>query len=257
MTAGSATNFDVLTTQVRVAAAENQKVDIRNALVRQQAIVRQLLGLPADKSVIVSGSFTDEPFILNIDSLFQVANTSRIELTLAHEAEQSAALQQRVNSLGDMPAVHLFATYGVKNGFEPNIDVWRGNWALGAVASIPLFNGNRTSSQVEESKAIVEAEQAHTSGILRQIQSEVEQAYADVQATEQKVEISRVQLQQAHEAVGIARTQYEVGAITNLDLLDAETAESAAKLANLQALYQYALSRYNLHQTTGTLLRRE
>ena len=257
VTAGSATNFDVLTTQVRVAAAENQKVDVRSALIRQQAILRQLLGYPADNQVAVSGSFTDEPFVLNIDSLFHVANTSRIELALAHEAEQTAALQQRISSMGDLPTIRLFANYGIKNGFEPNIDVWRGNWSMGAAAAIPLFNGNRTSSQVEESKALLEAEQARTNGTLRQIQSEVEQACADVQAMEQKVEISRVQLQQAHEAVGIARTRYEVGAIANLDLLDAETAESAAKLTNLQALYQYALSRYNLQQSTGTLLRPE
>ena len=192
-----------------------------------------------------------------LDSLFQVVKTTRIELILAHETEQTATLQQRISALGDMPVVRLFANYGIKNGFEPDLDAWRGNWAMGAVASIPLFNGNRTSSQVEESKALVEMEQARTSGTLRQILSEVEQACADVQATEQKVEISRVQLQQAHEAVAIARTRYEVGAVTNLDLLDAETAESASKLTNLQALYQYALSRYTLQQTTGTLLPRE
>ncbi len=257
LAAGSATNFDVLTTQVRVASAENQKVDVQDALSRQQAFLRQLLGFSTDAPISVSGLFTDRPFIPNIDSLFQIANTSRVELTLAKEAEQSAMLQQRMSSLGDMPTVRMFANYGVKNGYEPNLDAWRGNWSVGAAASIPLFNGSRTTYQVEESKALVEAEQARTIATLRQIQSEVEQACADVQATGRKVEISRVQLQQAHEAVAIARTRYEIGAITNLDLLDAETAESAAKLASLQALYQYALSRYTLQQATGSLLRPE
>jgi outer membrane protein TolC len=251
---GSATHFDVLTTQVRVAAAENQKVDVLNALVRQQAVLRQLLGYPAETPVVVSGSFTVQSFAPKIDSLYQVANQSRIELTLAHETEQTASMQQRLSALGDMPSVRLFANYGFKNGFEPNLDAWRGNWSIGAAAVIPIFNGDRTSHQVEEANAMLEAEQARTSGTQRQIQSEVEQACADVQATDQKVAISRVQLQQAHEAAIMARTRYEIGTITNLDLLDAETAESTSKLANLQALYQYALSRYNLQQSTGTLL---
>jgi outer membrane protein len=111
---GSATHFDVLTTQVRVAAAENQKVDVLNALVRQQAVLRQLLGYPAETPVVVSGSFTVQSFAPKIDSLYQVANQSRIELTLAHETEQTASMQQRLSALGDMPSVRLFANYGFK-----------------------------------------------------------------------------------------------------------------------------------------------
>jgi outer membrane protein TolC len=100
----------------------------------------------------------------------------------------------------------------------------------------------------------VEAEQAHTAGAIKQIRSEVEQTISDVQAAKTKVEISKIQLQQAHEAVIIARTRYETGSITNLDLLDAETAESTSKLFDLQALYQYVISKFNLQQSTGTLL---
>jgi outer membrane protein TolC len=66
-----------------------------------------------------------------------------------------------------------------------------------------------------------------------------------------KVQISEVQLQQAHEAVSIARTRYETGSVTNLDLLDAETAESSARLMNLQALYRFVISKYELSRAVG------
>ena len=84
------------------------------------------------------------------------------------------------------------------------------------------------------------------------MRSDVEQVAADVQAALAKVQISEVQLQQAQEAVTIARTRYETGSITNLDLLDAETAESTAKLTSLQALYRLVLSKYELERATGT-----
>ena len=66
------------------------------------------------------------------------------------------------------------------------------------------------------------------------------------------MQISQVQLQQAQDAVAIARTRYETGSITNLDLLDAETAESTAKLTSLQTLYRFILSKYELERATGT-----
>jgi outer membrane protein TolC len=42
-------------------------------------------------------------------------------------------------------------------------------------------------------------------------------------------------------------------AATNLDLLDAETSLAQAQLAQLSAVYQYTLSRYQLDRVTGML----
>jgi outer membrane protein len=125
----------------------------------------------------------------------------------------------------------------------------------GVQAKMPLFDGDRVSHKVEEAQASLQAEQAHGRDVERQIRSEVEQVSADVQAASEKVHISEVQLQQAQDAVAIARTRYETGSITNLDLLDAETAESTAKLTSLQALYRFVLSKYELERATGTIVR--
>jgi outer membrane protein len=50
---GSATDFEVLTTQVRISAATNRRVDAADALARQENILRQLTGLPADSALII------------------------------------------------------------------------------------------------------------------------------------------------------------------------------------------------------------
>jgi len=251
VTAGSATNFDVLTTQVRVAAAQNQKVEIQNSLQRQESVLRQLLNLPMNNPLTISGSFQSTPVALNQDSLFQLALRQRIELKLARDAEESAKLQKNASSLGNMPSLKVIAAYGLKNGYEPNIYPVRGNWMWGAQAQIPVFDGGRVNHQEEEAQAVIESEQAHIQDAQRQTRSDVEQTISDVQASWSKVQISEVQLQQAQEAVAIARTKYETGSITNLDLLDAETEESSARLMNLQALYRFVISKYELSRAVG------
>ena len=252
--AGSATNFDVLTTQVRVASAQNQKVDIENSIQKQTSVLRELLSLPTGTEIGVRGVLSEERRSLNADSLFQLATNLRTELKLAHNAEQSAKLQQQLSGLGNLPSLAIGAAYGVKNGYEPNLYIWRGNWVAFATAQIPIFDGYHAKYQVEESQAFLEAEQAHTDDVTKQIRAEVEQSIADVQAAETKVEISKVQLLHAHDAVTIARGRYEAGTITNLDLLDAETAESSAKLTDVQAMYQYVISNYQLQKAVGTLV---
>ena len=254
VSAGSATNFDVLTTQVRVASAQNQKVEILNSLQKQESILRQLLYLQTNAPVLIRGSFEQASISLNIDSLIQVAVQRRPEMKLARDAEQTAQVQKKVSALGNMPSINVNVAYGLKNGYEPNIYAMRGNWMWGLQARLPLFDGGRVSHQEEEAQASLQAEQAHSQDVERQVRSDVEQVAADVQAALAKVQISEVQLQQAQEAVTIARTRYETGSITNLDLLDAETAESTAKLTSLQALYRFVLSKYELERATGAII---
>ncbi len=251
VTAGSATNFDVLTTQVRVASSQNQRVEIQNSLQKQESVFRQLLNLSTNLPLMIRGSFQQTQLPLNMDSLQQIALNQRAELKLARDAEESAKLQKNASSRGNMPSLKVVGAYGFKNGYEPNIYPMRGNWMWGAQAQIPVFDGGRVSHQEEEAQAAIESEQAHTQDVERQIRSDVEQAAADVQASWSKVQISDVQLRQAHEAVAIARTRYETGSITNLDLLDAETAESSARLMSLQALYRYVISKYELDRAVG------
>jgi len=253
VTTGTATNFDVLTTQVRVAASQNQRVEILNSLQKQESTLRQLLQFQPNAPLLIRGSFNQTSIGLNIDSLKQVALQQRPEIKLARDAEQSAQLQKKLSSLGNMPSLNINAAYGIKNGYEPNIYALRGNWMWGLQARLPLFDGGRVSYQEEEAQASIQAEQAHSKDIEQQIRTDVEQVVADVHSAIEKVQISQVQLRQAQEAMTIARTKYETGSITNLDLLDAETAESASKLINLQALYRFILGKYELERATGSL----
>ena len=249
--AGTATNFDVLTTEVRVATAQNQKVEIENTLEKQEAMLRQLLSMSTESLPPLKGAFDSDSVSLATDSLYVKALHQRQEMRVARDDEETAQRQKKLTSLGNVPKLNVMLAYGLKNGYEPDLYPVRGNWAWGAEAQIPIFDGDRVSHQVEEAQATIEANEAHTREVAQQIRSEVEQVVSDVTAAAEKVRISEVQLRQADEAVTIARTQYRTGSITNLDLLDAETAESTAKLAHLQALYRYTISRYELDRAVG------
>ena len=60
-----------------------------------------------------------------------------------------------------------------------------------------------------------------------------------------------ITVEQAKSAVEQARIRYQAGTVTNLDLLDAETSLSQAELMQIQALYQFVVSRYELGQAVG------
>jgi outer membrane protein len=251
---GTATDFDVLTTQVRIAAAQSRRLDLQNELQKQEASMARLLSMPVDAEIRLRGEFTYIPIAPNLDSLTALAKKQRIELKLAQDAEKTAELQQHAISLRDMPALKVNLAYGLKNGYIPNLDVLRGNIAVALQASIPVFNGFRTRNEEDEASANYRATAARSRDVERLILTEVQQAISDLQTNAEKIETSTLQVTQAKQAVEIAASRYESGIITNLDLIDSETALTQAELMHLEALHHYVLSRYTLEKAVGGLL---
>ena len=251
VSAGTATSFEVLTTEVRIATAQSKKIDLENAAMKQRSVLAQYLSLASGSILRLRGNFDFGTPAVSDDSLLQSASRQRVELKLAADAERSAEFQQKFAALGNKPSLKFNLTYGFKNGYIPNLDVLRGNMAAAVTAEVPIFDGWKTDHQQEEAQAQLMAEQARERDIQQQVRSDVQQAIADVQSAALKISLSELQVRHAEEAVSIARSRYDIGTVTNLDLLDAQTAESEARLGNLQARYKLVMSRYELQRAIG------
>lgn len=249
---GSATKFDVLTTQVRIAVATDGLIDARNGLRDQEITLRQLTGLPDDQPLALRGDFTYQPNLnVDVDSLLALARAQRPELIRARDAEAQAELHIEMASLGDKPTLGAMATAGFKNGYIPNLNQAKANFTAGVSLQIPVFNGRRSHYRTVGARADLDAVRARTAGIEQEVAGEVQQAVAALKASLDKIRNSEIQVRQAEQAISLANTQYEAGVVTNLDLLDAQTAYAQAKLIHLRALYQYTMSRNRLDQAVG------
>jgi outer membrane protein TolC len=54
--------------------------------------------------------------------------------------------------------------------------------------------------------------------------------------------------------VEVAKVQYDIGIITNLEYLDSQTALETASVSRLAAMYKEVLSEYALRQSAGESL---
>ncbi len=252
---GTATDFDVLTTRVRVASAKNQKVDIEDEINKQKIALRSLLGLSSGTPLDLQGDLSLLTQSTNIDSLLAKAYTQREEIRIAKDAQNSIEIQKKVASLGDKPTLNAMVSYGLKNGFMPNIDVLRGNWIVGISANIPIFNGNRKDATVQEAEANLNAADSRISALKREIKTEVQQAVSELNTSRDKLSSTKLQVEQAEQALKRAKTSYENGVITNLDMLDAETSLSEAEFLHLRVIFQNIINTYSLRETAGDVIR--
>jgi len=251
---GAGISLDVMTTDVRVASAQNQRVDLVNMLDKQKAILRELLGLADSVQVNVKGELELTPVSLNADSLATAAFNRRIDIRLARDEENLARIQERIANLGELPTLDVLANYGFKNGYELDLDKLVGNFVAGARLSIPLYTGKRKEYQKQEAAANLRAQQDNIQALERQIRGETDRAMVDVQSALEKLQITQVGIERANEAVKVARSAYAYGTLTNVDLLDAETSVALADLSRVQALYNFELAKSALEQATGVRL---
>ncbi|MFA6542311.1 MAG: TolC family protein [Bacteroidota bacterium] len=248
---GTATDFDVMTIQVRIASALNKGIDLANALQRAVIQLKESAHFPAEDSLQLVGSFDSVPVPSSDSSLVQQAFASRVELKAVDNAITAASIQKDLASLGNYPALNFHFAYGVKNGLFPNIDAWRGNYVAALELSVPLFNGFNDEYQVDEAEAEINSVQEQKNFMIQQIQTEIRQALSTVQSNREKVRIAQFTIEQAQKALAIARIRYTAGTITNLDLLDAETSLAEAQFQKVQALYTEVLSSVELDQASG------
>ncbi len=249
--AGTATDFDVLTTEVRIALTRDRKIDAQKSLESQLIMLHRLTGLPSDQEIDTKGEFSVDSLQLSQDSLLALAEKQRPEMILALDAEASAEIKLEFSSLGNRPSLYFNFTGGIKDGYQPNIYKRTANFTAGLLLNVPIFNGRLTHFQSAEARANLNAAKANTQNIMRQVTSEVNTALADVRSSFDKIQNAMIQVKHAEDALSMANVQYEAGVITNLELLDTQTSLSEARLSLLQAQYAYTVSLYALDRATG------
>ena len=248
---GAATRFDVLSTEVRIAAARNKTLDIEHELRRSQLTLRRLTGITENAPLSLQGSFALTAKALANSGLVAQALEQRLELQLSRENEAAAKLHRSLAMKQGLPVVTGSISWGVTNGYQPDIDEMRNNVAAGLHLEIPLFNGFRTSAERQESTALMQAATQRRIDTEQQVKTDVEETVHALQTASDKITTTEVQVQQAELAARHVRARYENGMATALDLLDTEAALSQAELARLQAAYAYVMNSYTLKRATG------
>jgi outer membrane protein len=248
---GSATQYEILTTRVRISVAENQKVDLQASILTQQAILNSLLGFPVSTPLKVKQNLAFSNSNADPDSLITFALGHRYEMIVAGLKEEHAALHLGAVKVQNNPVLSAFLNGGIKNGYIPDLNVLTPNFAAGLGLRVPIFDATRRKSQIRLANIEINAQKQETEKTKRDISSEVYQNEALVEASLQKIKQGNLQLSQSEEALELARISYASGVITNLDLLDAETTAAQSRVDLLKARTDYAVSLVRLNISIG------
>jgi outer membrane protein len=248
---GSATQYEILSTKVRLSNAENQKVDLETSRQTQQAILNSLMGLPVKTSLKVRKNFLAMQPGISSDSLIIYALDHRYEMVLAKLKEEHAQLHMRAVRVMNNPTLNAFLTGGFKNGYIPDLNKLTANYSAGLGLNVPIFDATRRRNTIRLVNSEISMTQSETEQTSREISTEVYQNQTSLLASLKKIDQGELQVKQAEEALSLAAVSFRTGVITNLDLLDAETALAESRVNLLRAKIDYAISVVRLNLSVG------
>jgi len=251
MATGSATEYQVLTTKVKISTIESQKVDLMAAQTAQQAALNSLLGNDNAGKPVVRNELTVAPPVVQSDSILSYAYHNRDEVLINEKKVTLAELRYGMTKLQNKPLLSLQASGGAKNGYIPYLNRLTPNYVIGMGLRVPLFDGMKNKYYLSQAQSAITTLSYESEFTKRNISNEVFESEALLFAASKKVSQSELQLKQALKAYSLAETSFNTGVITNLDLLDANTSVSESSLMLLKARIDYAACVYKLKAALG------
>jgi outer membrane protein TolC len=237
--AGVGTRFDVLRSQVNLA---NSQQTLTNAISQQQVARRQLATrISLSQSVNISAA---DPVKLaglwnqSLEQSIVLAFQNRPELQ-QQLAQRNISEQQRRQALATLgPQVSLVASYNLLDQFNDNVGVSDG-YSVGVQATLNLFDGGAARARAAQQKVNIAIAETNFANQRDQIRFQVEQAFSTQKSNLENVQTANTALEQAREALRLARLRFQAGVGTQTDVINSENDLTVAEGNRVRAILDY------------------
>lgn len=256
--AGTVPRFNVLRAEVEVANAKPRLSRARNDWRIAKNNLADLLGynLPATVWEDIPLQLTDrlevEPYQIELPAAIAQALARRPELNALRKSEALAKESVTTAKSGYKPSVQIYGGYAWRNSsFVDDLATDVRGWNAGAQLSWNIFDGRQTQGKVTEARARLEQSHLQLDDRSRQIELEVRTAYSTFIEAREVLDATQKVVEQGDEALRLAKSRYDAGTGTQLDVLNAETSLTEARTTKNEALHDYLVARASLERAIG------
>lgn len=129
-------------------------------------------------------------------------------------------------------------------------DISKG-WIAQVQGSMPIWDSGQIAGQVIQQRALFSQTKITYDDDVRQVELEIQQAYSNLQQDRELIQSQEKNVEQAEEALRLAKARLDAGAGTQLDVLNAQVQLLTAQSTRLQALFGYNSALAEFDRVTG------
>lgn len=226
---GTALRTEVLDLQVRLAQAREELVRARNAQSIAERALRNLLGIDQGSLTLV-----ETPLESRIPTETEGDVSRRAEWRVVQAMKRAADQEVNRAKAGYQPRVSAFGSLDSDSGWRTD-----GNgrsYTAGVMVQWDVWDGKLTQARVAEARALADAAQEEEKKLRLAIDFELAEARLQLASAKERLAVSEAAISQAEESVSLGRSRFEQGLVLGLQLMDAQTALTAARVRQAEAL---------------------
>jgi len=249
---GMVLESDVMSARVRMSEVELERNSAEHGARLAQAALAFALGVSVDTEIVpVDGLEAGASPSRDESAWVDTAVANRPDLHAMSETTEAAGNAVSIARSGYLPQIVLIGNY---NWDRPNREYepeFYDHWSVTVALQMNIFDWGLTGNRIQEAKAgRIQAENG-LALLEEAVRLEVRQSLLGHDEAAAAVVIAEAGLTQARESMRIARESFRSGAATNSDVLDAQTAATAAKMNRLAALARLKSAEAKLELATG------
>ena len=188
------------------------------------------------------GPFAAAP-ALTLDDAIHQALDRRSDIKAA-EAQVRAA-QRALSAARDerLPSLSINGNYGT---IGTNPAQASATFSAAATLSIPIWQGGRTEGDIKSAQAALAQRQSELDDLKAQVESDVRNAYLDLQAATSQVKLAQRNLQVNRETLDLTRQRFDAGVTDNVEVVQAQESLTSADLDSINSVFAHNLAKLSL-----------
>ncbi|MFA7366549.1 MAG: TolC family protein [Synergistaceae bacterium] len=211
------------------------------------------MGIPPEGRREVTGELSVPEAEGTRQASLEIAREKRADLKRLEEQLEYQKNQILIEKSGTRPKITFGASAGYLNPYlkdDRGDDTWRAELSV----TVPIFDRNTSRGNAIKAGAVLEQDKIALEQKELDVKSEVETAWAEIESTLQHLKASEKALELAKESLRLAEVGFREGVTPQLDLLNAQTSLTSARLDHARSQYNHLLTIVALKVTEGTVI---
>jgi outer membrane protein len=263
MKAGMATRNDYLKIQLQLNNSRLMQIDAINDGQVAMMNLNNVMSRPLEAEVRLVSSPGEQRLTDSTLATMAASQDSGLTAIALRDRHDIQALESRVEAsrAGVMaargnwwPQIFLSANYYYSNPnsrYLPALAEFKDTWDLGVTLQFDLWNWGQTGYETDQAQAALVQNQTLLAQLKENISLDVKKQLLNWRRSEEKVEVTRLGVDQAEENLRTTDDKFKSGAATSTDLLDANVSLLQARTNLTGALVEQELAQARLRRAIG------
>jgi len=248
-TAGVVPGIEVLRAQVELQAQQQRLIVAEDQFAKDKLALARAIGLPLGQQYRLTDDMSYAPIAgLSLDESVERAYKERPDYQSAQARVRAAESERKAAQAGHLPTIDFDANYG-DIGQRP----WESHGTFTVTTSLrfPIFQGESVRGRVIETLAALRQRQAELEDLRGRIYYDVQNAFLDLKAAADRVEVAQSAIKLADEQVLQSQDRFRAGVTNNVEVVQAQEALATASENYISSLQAHCAAKLALAKAMG------